>query len=207
MNGDVMSAVQLQSQPFASNDLRQRDKRKNKRIAIEIDGRFLDGDREGNCLITENISCSGALLTSNHRPNPGARIVCYFDFLGRVSGDVVRLTESGFAIRFHTTQHKRDKLADKLIWLLNKEPYNLEEDRNSPRYASGGPAIVRRDNGKDIQCRVMDISLTGASFYTEAPRPIVGEIIKAGNLFGEVVRSEDTLFAVRYLTQMEMQER
>lgn len=196
-----MSAVRQVSPTPKPIGLRNKDKRRNRRIAIEIKGRFLDDKSEDNSLITKNISCGGALIASNHRPPVGTRIVCYFDNLGRVSASITRLTDDGFAIQFHTTQHKRDKLADKLIWLINRDPFNLTDERRAPRYAAGGPALVKRADGRDIQCRVIDISLTGASFKTDAPRPIVGEIIKAGNLMGEVVRCEETLFAIRYLTK------
>lgn len=194
-----MSAVRQESPNFKPIGLRNKDRRRNRRIEIEIKGRFLDEKSEDNSLVTKNISCGGALIDSCNRPPIGARIVCYLDNLGRVSASVTRRTETGFAVQFHTTQHKRDKLADKLIWLINRDPYNLKDERRAPRYAAGGPALVRRADGRDIQCRVIDISLTGASFHTDAPRPAVGEVVKAGNLRGEVVRCEDKLFAIRYL--------
>lgn len=194
-----MSAVRQETPSFEPIGLRNKDRRRNRRIEIEIKGRFLDEKSEDNSLVTKNISCGGALIESHNRPATGSRIVCYLDNLGRVSASVTRRTETGFAVQFHTTQHKRDKLADKLIWLINRDPYNLKDERRAPRYAAGGPALVRRADGRDIQCRVIDISLTGASFQTDAPRPMVGEIVKAGNLRGEVVRCEDKLFAIRYL--------
>jgi len=202
-----MSAVRQETPNVRPLGLRNKDRRQNRRVELEIKGRFLDEESEDNALITTNISCGGALIESEHRPQPMSRIVCYFDNLGRVSASVTRQTETGFAIRFHTTQHKRDKLADKLIWLMNRDPFNLKDERRAPRYAAGGPALVRRADGRDIQCRVIDISLTGASFRTDAPRPAIGEIVKAGNVMGEVVRCEESLFAIRYLTKRDAQAR
>ena len=75
----------------------------------------------------------------------------------------------------------------------------LTEEREAKRYPGGGPAMVKRENGLVIQCTVVDISLTGAAFSTEGANPFVGEIVIAGKLKGEVVRSGDGKFAVRYL--------
>ena len=195
-----MNAVQPKPdhENAARNDYMER--RRNLRVDLNIPGRYLDEISEDHGLITENISCGGALVRSEHRPRIGTKVVCYFDGLGRVSATVVRHTEEGFGIEFHVSQHKRDKLADKLVWLLNRGPLELHDERRAPRYAGGGPAIVIREDGREIQCRVIDISLTGAGFQTEGPPPKIGEIVKAGNLSGEVVRCEDGLFAIRYLT-------
>lgn len=186
---------------------KQVDRRRNRRIAVRIKGRYLDEVSEDQGLQTRDISCGGALIDSEHRPPIGARIVCYFDQLGRVAATVTRHDISGFAVQFHTTQTKRDRLADKLIWMINRGPLNLEDERRSERYSANGPAIVKRENGREMQCRAVDISLTGASFKTDGPLPIIGEMVKVGNLYGTVVRSSQKFFAIRYLTKSEVSER
>ena len=196
-----MSAVPQETLSQFQVTRKKKDRRRNRRIAIRIKGRFLNEVSEDKGLQTRNISCGGALIDSDHRPPVGARIVCYFDHLGRVAATVNRLTATGFAVNFHTTQPKRDRLADKLIWMVNRGPLQMSEDRKASRYAAGGPAIVQREDGRDLQCRVVDISLSGASFRTTGPLPLIGETVKAGNLFGRVVRSEEQFFAIRYLTK------
>ena len=198
-----MSAVPQASLSQFAATRKKKDRRRNRRIAIRIKGRFLNEVSEDKGLQTRNISCGGALIESDYRPPIGARIICYFDQLGRVAATVTRQTTNGFAVDFQTTQPKRDRLADKLTWMVNRGPLKLEEERQAARYSAGGPAIVQREDGRDLQCRVIDISLTGASFKTDGPLPIIGETVKAGNLFGRVVRSENQFFAVRYLTKAE----
>ncbi|MEE9381089.1 MAG: PilZ domain-containing protein [Hyphomonadaceae bacterium] len=184
----------------SSSDLSpQKDRRRNHRIPLRIGGRYLNESSEDHGLLAINISCRGALVISTHRPSLDARIVCYFDELGRVSARVIRHTDEGFAMEFRTSQHKRDKLADKLVWLLNRDKLGLKEERASPRYATRGPAIVIREDGRELQCRVVDISLTGASFEADGPAPMIGESVKAGNLHGEVVRRTQNGFAIRYV--------
>ena len=114
---------------------------------------------------------------------------------------MIRKSESEFAVQFQTPQHKKDKLADRLVWLLNYEKYNLVDERASPRKATGGPALITRANGTKLQCRVIDISLTGAAFEFDGPVPIVGEHVRVGSLRGAVVRAVTGEFAIRFIHQ------
>lgn len=176
------------------------DRRRNKRIDLHLTGRFLNEESEDHALVTENLSCSGAMIISSHPPPDNTPIVCYFDDLGRVAASVIRRTKLGFAVSFRTTAHKRDKLADRLTWLLNKEALNLTDDRDTKRFQAGGPALIVLKDGRQIQCRVVDISLSGASFETEGGAPKMGDVIIAGNLRGEVVRVQEDSFAIRYIS-------
>lgn len=176
------------------------DRRRHKRVELALNGRFLH-DGTDHTFITANVSCGGAVVQAHAIPKIDASVVCYFDDLGRVSGKVVRHTEDGFAVEFQTSDHKKDKLSDRLIWLLNHKKYDLVDERASPRKATGGPALVTRTNGTKLQCRVIDISLTGAAFEFDGPVPIVGEQVHVGTLRGEVVRAVSGEFAIRFLHQ------
>lgn len=177
----------------------QKDRRRNARVSIALSGRFLSGDNEDHSLLTRNISCGGADLIANVRPAADAPLICYFEDLGRLEAEFVRATEEGFAVRFNLTSRKRDKVADRLTWLANYKQLGLEDERVAPRYAGGGPAMVTRANGRVLQCRTVDISLTGAAFEGDGPAPPIGEIVSVGNLQGEVVRTLRNGFAIRYL--------
>ncbi len=175
------------------------DRRKHKRVHMRLAGRFLNGESEDHSLVTENLSCSGAMIESTSPPPDNTPIVCYFDDIGRVAATVIRSTANGFAVAFSTSSHKRDKLADRLTWLVNKDELNLSDDRETKRFDAGGPALVVLKDGRQLQCRVVDISLAGASFETDGGSPKMGEEIVAGNLRGEVVRVEENSFAIRYI--------
>ena len=176
-----------------------RDRRRHKRIPLALNGRYLNEKSEDHAMLTRDISCSGAFIVSAQHPPVGARIVCYFDELGRVACDVLWRSERGFAVSFSVTDHKRDKIADRLTWLFNRDKLGLTEDRQTPRYAANGPALITRANGLQMQCRAIDISLTGASFEARGVAPHIGEIVTAGSIRGEVVRCEGAKFAIRYL--------
>ncbi|MBR9834334.1 MAG: PilZ domain-containing protein [Alphaproteobacteria bacterium] len=174
------------------------DRRRHLRVALQLDGRFLFEDTD-HSLRTADISCGGARIDAEVLPPEGQDVICYFDDLGRVMGKVVRHVDGGFAIVFEASSHKRDKLADRLVWLVNHKKFDLEDERAAPRKAAGGPALITRANGTKLQCRVIDISLTGAAFEYEGPIPFVGEIVRAGSLKGEVVRSVTNEFAIHFL--------
>ena len=195
-----MSLPVRQSDDGQPNVRQKPDRRLHQRVELRLTGRFMCDGADHTFLI-ENVSCGGALLQAAAVPTIGTKIVCYFDELGRVAGEVIRKSESGFAVQFQTPQHKKDKLADRLVWLLNYEKYNLVDERASPRKATGGPALITRANGTKLQCRVIDISLTGAAFEFDGPVPIVGEHVRVGSLRGAVVRAVTGEFAIRFILQ------
>ena len=181
-----------------------KDRRRNQRMKVELDGRFLMPAGEDHSLKTVDLSCGGALIAASARPDIGDQVICYFDDLGRVSSTVVRHTDEGFAVSFVVTAHKREKLADRLTWLANYKKLGLDDDRVSERFAGGGPAIIHRADGRAVQCKVIDISLSGAAFEADGPAPRVGERVSVGRLKGEVVRTNNNAFAIRYLNLEEI---
>ena len=187
------NAVRLQNPRLA------KDHRVHRRAEITLHGRYLNDQSEENTLATVNISCGGALVKSKTKPELGSQVVVYLDELGRVQGTVVRHTDEGFALSFKVTQTKRDKLADKLIWLINRDKLGLVEERGATRFAAEGPALIVRQDGRHLQCHVVDISLTGAGFIAQGPPPMIGEIVKTGTVSAEVVRSNGNNFGVRFL--------
>jgi len=190
----------LHTQPDGiSSKLPRRDRRSFKRVELKLTGRFLTGESEDHALRTVDMSCDGAFIVSKELPGIDQQVICYFDEVGRVVANVVRHSADGFAVRFHTSPHKRDKLADRLTWLLNRDTLGLDEERGSDRYQASGEAIVTLSGGRMLQCSVTDISLTGAAFEADGKAPFIGEKITVGNLYGEVVRVSGNKFAVRYL--------
>lgn len=194
-----MSALAQDHAIFRQNPRLRKDNRRHRRVKIKLQGRFLSDNSEEHSLVTDNISVGGACLKSVVIPPLDSQIVCYFDHLGRIVGDVVRTTDDGFAIKFKASQIKRDRLADKLIWLVNKDRLGLVEERGAQRFAAEGPAIIVRQDGRKMQCHVMDISLTGAGFETDGPTPQIGETIQVGSVFAEVMRVSDSAFGVRFI--------
>lgn len=195
MTAPALSDTRLRTR----NPRLQKDHRHHKRVVLELRGRFLTENSEEHELVTTNLSCGGAIVRAKTVPAVDTHVVCYIEEIGRVAGRVTRHIENGFAIAFQTSQPKRDRLADKLTWLYNKDQLGLAEDRGAPRFSADGPAVVVRQDGRRLNCRVIDISLTGAGFETDGPPPMVGEIVTTGNLSGEVMRRSNKAFGIRFL--------
>lgn len=185
--------------PAASGTPAPADQRRWKRVAIRLTGRYLDSQGRERDFHTAEASCDGALIMSQEEACLNESLICYFDELGRIAGSVIRLVPGGFVIRFNTPAYKRDKLADRLTWLLNRDDLALEEERGGIRYKAGGEARLLLSDGRELPCSVTDISLTGASFETHERPPFVGETVHVGHLRGEVVRVSGNKFALRYL--------
>jgi hypothetical protein len=176
-----------------------RDRRKAKRIPLRLTGRFLTAESDDRELLTADISCDGAFILSGSKPAANDQIVCYFDELGRVVSEVIRATADGFAVRFNISAHKRDKLADRLTWLLNRDALGLAEERSEARFPVTGYTQVILGSGRKLDCRMTDISLTGAAFQAVGAPPAIGDKVIVGRLLAEVVRVSGPAFAVRHI--------
>ncbi|WP_186386410.1 MULTISPECIES: PilZ domain-containing protein [unclassified Stappia] len=177
---------------------KQVDRRRHSRVPVHILGRFmLEDRREYPCQIID-MSPGGAALIAPVPARVGERVVAYVDHIGRIEGEVVREIEGGFAIRINATQRKRDKLANVLTWLANRDVLNLPEDRRHERFTPKNPVtqIVLAD-GRSYKSLIIDVSLSGASLKTEV-KPEIGTAIGIGKMRARVVRHTEDGIAVEF---------
>ena len=129
----------------------------------------------------------------------GERVIAYFDHIGGIEGTVVRCFEGGFAIRFSATQHKREKLAAQLTWLINRDELTgIDERRHGRTAPRNATSSLRLAEGLVIACQVLDVSISGASIGTEA-RPAIGSEVMLGKLRGKVVRHHAQGIGLQFL--------
>ena len=174
------------------------DRRRHSRVKVNILGRFmLEDRREYPCQVVD-MSPGGAALVAPVSARVGERVVAYLDHIGRVEGEVVREIEGGFAIRLNATARKRDKLANVLTWLANRDILTLPEDRRHERFTPKNPVtkIVLPD-GRSYKCRIVDVSLSGASLKTDV-RPELGIAIDIGKMRARIVRHTEDGIAVEF---------
>lgn len=175
------------------------DQRRHKRVALTLLGRFMrQSKKEFPCKL-QDISVGGAAMMSPVQVDMDERIIAYFDQLGGLEGTVVRVFDGGFAIRLAATQHKREKIAAQLTYLINrKELDGIEErrhDRNAPRNSD---STLRLHDGVTIPVKVLDVSLSGASVGTSM-RPALGSEVSLGNLRTRVVRHHELGIGLQFL--------
>lgn len=174
------------------------DQRRFSRVDVDILGRFmLEDRREYPCQVT-NMSPGGAAIIAPVAGKVGERVIAYLDHIGRIEGRISRHIDGGFAVEINATPRKRDKLANVLTWLANRDALNLPEDRRHERFIPKNPItrIVLPDN-RSYDCRIIDVSLSGAALKTEV-RPALGMEISLGKMRARVVRHMEDGIAVEF---------
>ena len=175
------------------------DRRRHKRINITLLGRFMREDKQEFPCKLQDISVGGAALLSASSVTINERIIAYFDQLGGIEGNVVRVFDGGFAVQIKATQHKREKLAAQLTWLLNRQELGSLDARRHERSApTNSASTLQLDEGIVIQVDVLDVSMSGASVATDA-RPDIGHEVVLGRLRGRVVRHHDRGLGIEFL--------
>jgi hypothetical protein len=175
------------------------DRRRHRRVSVGVVGRFMREDkREYPCQVV-NMSAGGMAILAPVTCAVGERIVAYLDNLGRIEGLVVRAFEGGFAVRILASLYKRERIANLLTWLINQKTLGLTEERKHER-------IVPRINASKLilpdgtvhNCRVIDVSLSGASVAC-AVKPEIGSMVILGRMRGRVVRHHDQGLALQFV--------
>jgi hypothetical protein len=174
------------------------DQRRFQRVRVNLLGRYMLADRrEFPCQVL-NMSPGGMELAAPVSGMEGERVVAYVDHLGRLEGGIVRVTSTGFAMTISATPRKRDKLAAQLTWLANRHILGLPEDRRHDRIVpENSRTMVTMPNGTTLTCRIVDMSLSGASVSSQVVPP-VGTPITLGKVQGRVVRHIEGGFAVEF---------
>jgi hypothetical protein len=177
------------------------DRRRHRRVQWAVRVRGLTGEGEEFEATTFDVS-SGGLRINLARPlSLGENVVLYIDEIGRVEGVVSRvLSEVGYAIEFRVPQRKRDKIADQLTWIINKDRLGLFDEREAERRASSGQIVASFGEDVTIACTVVDVSIFGVALRTAGPRPMVGDKVTVGERSGTCVRYIENGFAVDFRT-------
>ena len=152
-----MQAQHAQQAPQVS----QFDRRRFQRVQLSLLGRCMFPDqRECPCQVSE-ISPGDASIVSPFTGDLGERVIAYIDNIGRVEGVILEKTNQGFVMSISASQRKRDKLADTLTWLANRNVLSLDDDRRHLRRApkrsvssvSAIPARASVDSGATSRAR------------------------------------------------------
>jgi PilZ domain len=175
------------------------DKRRHKRVAVTLLGRFMRANRHEYPCRLNDISVGGAAINSPVAVDEGERIVVYFDHIGGLEGSVVRVFEGGFAMQFRTTARKREKLAAQLTWLINRDVLSdITERRHERGAVADQNKTVLLDTGETVDCEVVDVSISGASLRMDI-RPPIGSSLMLGRMRGRVMRHHEHGIGVQFV--------
>ena len=175
------------------------DKRRHKRVELNCLGRFMRADKAEYPCKLKDVSVGGAAITSPQPVALGEHVVAYFDEIGRIDGPIVRLVGGGFAMQIQATQHRREKMAAQLMWLINRRTLGIPEARRHDRIVPKQmETILQLGNGQQIEVRIMDVSISGASIATDQMLPI-GTEVSLGRLRARVGRHHDQGLGLQFL--------
>lgn len=148
---------------------------------------------------TTDMSPGGMALVAPVQGAVGERVVVYLEHIGRVEGEISRLTAHGFALSIAATMRKRDKMASQLTWLANRTALGLPEDRRHERITPRNAVVdMRLESGRTFPVRLVDISMSGAAISIDDKLPI-GTAVTLGRTPGKVVRHFQGGMAVEFL--------
>jgi hypothetical protein len=175
------------------------DRRRHRRVPVTVFGRFMREDKQEYPCQVINMSAGGMAILAPIICQEGERIVAYLDNLGRIEGIVTRAFEGGFAVRILASLHKRERIANLLTWLTNQKALGLGEERKHERVVPRiNASKLILPNGDVHNCRVIDVSLSGASVAC-AVKPELGTVVILGRMRGRVVRHHDQGVALQFV--------
>jgi len=175
------------------------DRRRHHRVPVSVFGRFMrENKQEYPCQVI-NMSAGGMAILAPVTCEAGERMVAYLDNLGRIEGVVARSFEGGFAVRILASLYKRERIANLLTWLTNQESLGLGEERKHERIVPRiNASKLILPNGEVHNCRVIDVSLSGASIAC-ALKPPISTVVILGRMRGRVVRHHEQGLAIQFV--------
>jgi PilZ domain-containing protein len=169
-------------------EVKLQERRRHQRVKVVLPGRYMLEDRREYSCQTIDISPGGVAFAGEEKGRIGERVIAYLNQVGRVEGMIARHYPQGFAIQMKLPVIKREKLADQLTWLANRQALGMAEDRRHERIA---PRFVhttlRLPNGQEYIAKLVDISISGAAL-TVAATPPIGSPVIVGETPAQVVR-------------------
>lgn len=174
------------------------EKRCHRRVDISLAGRYmLENKQEYRCR-TMDISVGGLSIYGYEKGKLGDTVILYIDEIGRIEGKIVRHIEKGFAISFSPSPAKRQRLLEKLTWLMNKDIIGDDETRRFSRHmVLDSETKFFLPDGRSYPCKIIDMSISGASIEIDII-PAVGAEITLGKMKGRVIRHHDNGIAVEF---------
>jgi PilZ domain len=175
------------------------ERRKYQRITLFLPGCLFNpiGEQSAECKVL-NLSASGAAVQCSVEFPSGIPLVLYIDNFGRFEGKTLVHLNGQLALQFSIGETKRERLMEMLRSFGLEGLAGVTQLRKHVRVPSLVSGSIIRENGEQLTCDVMDISLDGVSLRTRS-RPPIGEIIALGRTCGRVVRHHADGIAVQYV--------
>ncbi|HET7083150.1 MAG TPA: PilZ domain-containing protein [Rhizomicrobium sp.] len=178
------------------------ENRKFERIQLFLPGQLFNplNEQSSPCKVL-NLSAGGAAVQCEATFPAGLSLVLYIENFGRFEGRTIVHGDGQLALEFSIGEAKRGRLKEMLQSFTASGVAGVTEVRKHARVPSLVSGSITRENGEQIMCDVLDISLDGVSLRTKV-RPPVGEIVNLGRARGRVVRHHQDGIAIQYVKEV-----
>ena len=187
-------ALSIEHEPRAD------ERRRHARVNVRLPGQFMRENRQEFSCMTMNISPGGVAFAAEEPVKLGERIIAYLTQIGRLEGRVVRDFPGGFAIAMKLPALKRERLADQLTWLANRQDLGMPEDRRHERVRpTRARTTLILPTGREVIATIVDVSQSGVALTLASPvAPPVGTPVTVGATKGRVVRMFPNGLAIEF---------
>lgn len=143
---------------------------------------------------------SGAAVKTDLQVAPGDRIILHLEGGSRFEGVVARLFDGGFGIEFGMHDSKRQRLVNALESVTDEtsEMTSLPLKQRVASRVGGfrGKTVCYTDSG-EIECRLVDMSLSGAAIETDTDLKI-GSVVSLGQTKGRIIRRDGKTYGIQF---------
>lgn len=178
---------------------------RHRTIRLALSGRFMRSDRTEHPAKLIEMSVAHMTFSTQTPLTPGERLIAYVDQLGGLEGEVTEVSTGRFSMCLNITTRKREKLAAQLTWLINRHELDGLEERQHKRYEVTNKSITMRADETLVECRLLDISLSGASLGTNV-KPAIGTKVLVGRQRAIVRRHHEEGIGVQFLRVQEAED-
>ena len=132
----------------------------------------------------------------------GDRITSYFGDFGKLDGHISDTAAGSFLLELSMTTSMREKLANKLTWLDNrqKDPAVRDARKDARIIPVSSHSTLTFGDGSIRSCFIIDMSASGVAVSADV-QPQIGMPLAVGACVGRVVRLLPHGFAVKFVAQ------
>jgi len=128
------------------------------------------------------------------------RAFVYVESLGLMRGTISRAMGPTSEMDIEMTLNERSRLASRIIWADMQAGFKGADLRRFPRFEPANPnSAITLPDGTVLQCKIANISLTGAAVVSDL-RPPLNSAIILGRIHSEIRRHMDFGFSVEFRT-------
>jgi PilZ domain len=153
---------------IAAADKTLGERRRHKRVAVNLPGRYMLEDGAEHPCTCVDISAGGLRLRGAQTGAWGSRVIAYVEGIGRLEGHIIRRAPGWFALETHSSARRGERVQERIEALLNAHEGDGDDRRSDSREWADRAASLYTLDGQRHEAVLTDLSGGGAALLTEA---------------------------------------